>query len=117
MDKRSLLAVALSVAVLAMWQVLFAPKPRPRPTPPPQQEAAAGRNEPAPPPEAATPRPQAEHGARPEGAASAGAIAAEKRDEFIVETDTCSVRFSNEGGRILSWRLLKYVDELRAPLE
>jgi YidC/Oxa1 family membrane protein insertase len=117
MDKRSLLAVALSVAVLAVWQVLFAPRQRPHSVISPQQEVAAGRPEasPATQPPPATPQP--EPGPRAAETTSAEAIAAARHEEFIVETDTFSVRFSNEGGRILSWRLLKYVDELKAPIE
>src|SRR6266853_1683332 len=118
MDKRSLLAVALSVAVLAIWQVLFAPKPRPRPpVAPPQQEAVTTQPESAPPERSGATTPPTEAGTPMEGASSPASIGAMKRDEFIAETDTYSVRFSNEGGRILSWRLLKYVDELKAPLE
>lgn len=115
MDKRAVLAVALSVAVLAVWQVLFAPRVRPHPVPQvvateqapssPGAEAAAGS--PVPVPETAS----------PSVPPSAESVSAEKREEFIVETESYSVRFSNEGGRILSWRLLKYIDDLKAPLE
>jgi YidC/Oxa1 family membrane protein insertase len=37
--------------------------------------------------------------------------------EFIVETGAYAVRFGTRGGRIVSWRLLKYVDELDVPID
>ena len=107
MDRKTLLAVALSVLVLGLWQIFFAPRaPQPRPSPPAPHQTEAGPRE--------TP---AEPAAPPVPVTPAEPIAAAEAQEFILETDAYSLRFTNQGGRILSWRLLKYTDDLQAPLE
>jgi len=115
MDRRSLLAVALSIVVLVIWQVLFAPKPKPRLAPAPAATPALAEAE-----KPAGPEPAPEEPREPEPASAnpvPGEIGAGERKEFIISTENYSIRFSNEGGRILSWRLLRYVDDLKAPLE
>ncbi len=114
MERRALLAVVLSILVLGIWQAFVAP-PLPRshtapgveanepvtpPSPDPLQAAGEGVSEG---PEEASPPPDA--------------VAAEAQREFIVETATYSVRFDNRGGRILSWRLLRFEDDLGTPQE
>ena len=109
-EKRALLAIALSILVIAVWTAFFAPRPKPPVPPQPAPEEAA----PATTPEAAQPLPaQAERPANE----TAPAAAATEAKEFIVETQTYSIRLGNRGGRILSWRLLKYVDDLKVPLD
>jgi YidC/Oxa1 family membrane protein insertase len=109
MDKRTLLAIVLSVLVVTIWSAFFTPRPQPRRASPapaspggPSQEGAA----------APAPEPAAER-AEPAPAPVAG----EAEREFIVETETVSVRFSNRGARVVSWRLLRYVDDRKVPHE
>lgn len=113
MERRALLAVVLSILVLGIWQAFVAP---PLPPSPPATDVGAG--EPVPP----VPDPlQAVGGGASEapdgGTTHPDAVAAEAQREFIVETATYSVRFDNRGGRILSWRLLKFEDDLGTPRE
>lgn len=123
MDRRALLAVTLSVALLIAWHMLLGlvSPPPPATVPPPaapsspageQDGSAVGPTAPSP----AGPR-ERQMPADAVAPAVSEPVEAGARREFIVETETYSVRFSNEGGRILSWRLLKYVDNLKAPLD
>jgi YidC/Oxa1 family membrane protein insertase len=120
MEKRALLAVILSIIVLGVWQVMVAPPgspPRPAgeaaPAMPGAGEAAAVE---------APPSPSADGGYQsdPNGLerrpASASAVGAEERREFLVETSAYSLYFDNAGGRIVWWKLLQYTDDSKAPL-
>lgn len=104
MEKRALLAIALSILVVTIWSALFVPRPAPRPSPAP---AAPAQESPVEPPRTES-KPAVEAGP---------ARAATEAKEFIVETDAYSVRFGNRGGRVLSWRLLRYVDDLKVPID
>jgi YidC/Oxa1 family membrane protein insertase len=120
MERRVLLAVVLSFLVLYAYQALFVP-------PPP-----AGRE----PTSAAAP---SEGLGGPDGAAresAAGAVAVEApaqalpeapqaqalvseptERQIIVETATLEATFSNQGARVVHWRLKDYRDETGAPLD
>jgi YidC/Oxa1 family membrane protein insertase len=142
MDRRLFLAFGLSMVVLIAWMWLFSP-----PAPPPQTGKPAGSAEPGPgqgtglaAPPAATPAaagtPGAAAGATPGMAPAAippsgapetavaapdlppGApIQAGKEEEIVVETDLQTIRLSNRGARVLSWRLRRYLDHDEQPLE
>ncbi len=112
MEKRALLAIVLSIAVMAVWQLFFAPPPTPRQAIHPESSVSA-------PVERATPQETASAGTLPgkneSGAASAvppaqpvQAVQASSKEEFRLITDTQDLRLSNEGGRVSWWRLLKY---------
>src|SRR3954471_14156023 len=112
MEKRVLLAVVLSFVVLYGYQALYPP-------PKPQPKAGAATGAPA----AAVP-PSAPAAAQPDTAPtppSAPAVAT-----LVADTEERDIRFENEsvtavfttrGGALKSWRLKKYQDAAREPLE
>src|SRR5262245_57007281 len=105
MDKRFLIAIGLSIAILIGWQMLF-PPPRPaRPAVPaavPAAEEAPAAPSPAPPHEDAPPVP---------------AIASSSAEEVHVETSNYDVRLTNRGGRVVSWKLRGYANAVGGAVE
>src|SRR5690242_4933432 len=104
MERRVLLAVVLSMAVLYAYQAFLAPPPPDPKTAPQQQSATAQQPEssasPAVPANgvAAAPAPQALVGDTAE------------RD-IVIETADVEAVISNRGGRIVHWRLKRYLDD------
>ena len=94
MERRALLAIGLSVAILLLWQVLFAPPPPP--SPPPETPGPTTGTAPPPTP-GATPAPQAVGSLPRTGTASGGAVAE-------VVTPLYRVAFRGDGG-VESWTL------------
>ncbi|HON23059.1 MAG TPA: membrane protein insertase YidC [Syntrophales bacterium] len=112
MDKRTILAIVLSVAVILIYQLFFV-KPPVKPTAVPSKEAvqAEKKDLPAPPPAASLPRAQ-----QPAGKAAAMAAAVPER--FItVETPLYSARFTTKGGALQSFKLKGYRQKLNAAAE
>jgi len=109
MEKRLLLAIALSVLVLLAWSYLFPPPARvvpddvsvPAAAPEVESEPSAAPAEPA---EAEVPAP-----AEP-------AIAAAGEEPIVVTNALFDVQLTNRGGRVLSWRLLQYKSSSGEPL-
>src|SRR5262245_52185567 len=130
MEKRALLAIALSIAVMVVWQMYFAP---PIPEAPqladpnaegmsasgvevPSQMAGAAGG----PQEGASAPGDAEgttHEAAPPGAPSSPRIEAPSVEEFRVKTARHDVRLTNQGGRVLWWRLPEYTRAEDVPVE
>lgn len=119
MEKRVLLAVVLSFIVLYGYQALF-PPPKPQPA---KTAAGAQPNAPAPtgtPPEGlpaapstvAPPLPVAQ----PQPNAAPVVADAAERD-VVVENQSVRAVFTTRGGALKSWRLKKYQDASREPLE
>jgi len=117
-ERRLLIAVALSLLVLAGYQMLFPPAPpsaRPTPAPPTASAPAA-----SPIPPVATPTPPARARKRPGAAASAAPIARvvdERERRVEVTGPDLVVAFSNRGARLLSWQLLGFRDARGRPEE
>jgi YidC/Oxa1 family membrane protein insertase len=112
MEKRAVLAVALSFLVLLAWLWLF-PAPEPEETP----AAPVETGEPAPETDQAgsieeEPRPE-----RPEAEDDAPAAEALAEEEVVVENELFRVVLTNQGGRVRSWRLKHYTTSDGAPLE
>ncbi len=106
MDKRTLIAVVLALAVLIGSQYLFT---KPQPPSPPQPRPQVGKKAeeatketPAPVPAPALP-------------VSAQAEAVQPR-EIRVETDLYTAVFSTRGAIIRKWELLKYTDKDKKPI-
>src|SRR6478609_1118440 len=109
MERRVLLAVVLSMAVLYAYQAFFAPPP-PDPKKAAQQQSAAspasgGASSPATAvtPVAAVPAPRA-------------LVADSAEREIVVETAEVEAVLSNRGGRLTHWRLKHYLDDQGKPV-
>ncbi len=110
MERRVVLAAALSIAVLLAWGWLF-PPPRPLPAAP-EDPALGAASDPGRVPDPVAPPPEAAPPPAPALAVEAAAV-----EEIRVETGRFLVVLTNQGGRILSWKLLDYSDRAREPLE
>lgn len=121
---RLLLAVVLSIAVMALWSLLF-PPPKPRPpqpgTPPAQSAPAPQTKAPAPiaSGQAANAQPGKSQPAPPSPAEVAAPPvaprAASEEKTIVVENDLYRVEFSNRGAVVHSWQLKKYKDDHKPP--
>jgi YidC/Oxa1 family membrane protein insertase len=102
MEKRTIFAFVLSFLVLLAWSFFFTPKEEPQP---PRQDPPVGRQEEAKPgpktPDAIAPRP-----AQPPVQESGPAAAAHK--EVVVDTPLYRAVLSNEGGKIIGFKLKNY---------
>jgi YidC/Oxa1 family membrane protein insertase len=105
MEKRALIAVAISFVILLVWQALMptpeAPVQEPVPIQLPSAPDPAAPAEPAPAPVIETESP----------------ITAETPEEIRVETDSARILLTNRGGRVRSWLLRGYLDKEGSPLE
>jgi len=118
MEKRLILAIALSFVVLLGYNLLFV-KPRPQVEPAPAETAAA--------PAAGTqalPAGQvapAVTGAKPAAQAPAAPdlkeTGARAEEEISVETSLYSAAWSNKGGVLKSWKLKRHTNDKKGPLE
>jgi YidC/Oxa1 family membrane protein insertase len=110
MEKRVLLAVILSFIVVMGYQVLFPPpKPEPKPTaaaPASAPPAAAQATPPLPAPMPAEAKPTA-----------APVVADTEERDVTFENDSVRAVFTTRGGALKSWRLKKYQDSERQPLD
>jgi YidC/Oxa1 family membrane protein insertase len=118
-EKRLLAAVALSLVVLAGYNMLFAPRP-PRPA---EAEAPVASPPPAPRPlaaeegvasRAATPPAPEAPGI---GATSVEPVVAGEERRVEVVAPSYTVAFTNRGARLLSWKLDKYRNHRGRPEE
>ena len=122
MEKRVLIAVILSFIVLYAYQAMF-PPPKPAPGKGPAgTETSAQSSQPAAPASAASPSATtAENPAQTSpspGTPAAAPILADRAERDItVENPSVSAVFTNRGGALKSWRLKKYQDAARQPLE
>jgi len=126
MEKRALLAIALSIAVMVAWQMFFAPPlpeapqladPNAAPgsiaeAPPGSEPAITGSPMPGSAHDAPTTSPSAEVKGEPGPRIEAAAA-----EEFRVKTAHHDVRLTNQGGRVLWWRLPKYTKAEDVPVE
>ena len=108
MEKRVLLAFALSFLVWFVYQSLIGPRQPSRPGTP-------ARTEPASPQSPATGQPgdagtTAAAPPAPVSPASAPLVAGEREREVVVETDAVRATFSSREGVLKSWRLKRYLD-------
>ncbi len=125
MEKRVLLAVVLSFVVLYAFQAIF-PTPEPEPQPP-AKSASAPTSTPAPAPTVNPSTPgspaapisasggPAPAATQPPTAVSLVGDTAER--DITVENESVSAVFTTRGGVLKSWRLKKYQDASREPLE
>ncbi|HKY31522.1 MAG TPA: membrane protein insertase YidC [Candidatus Polarisedimenticolia bacterium] len=112
MEKRALVAVLLSVAVIVLWQIFFIPPVTQGPSVPPPAAESSGA---APGPGEAEPPAPVEGPPAPTPAAEA--IQAEAAEEFRLITGTQDVRLTNQGGRVTWWRLPRYTLDEGRPVD
>jgi YidC/Oxa1 family membrane protein insertase len=111
MEKRLILAAALSLGVLLLWEWLI-----PKPVPKLVRAAPTPASAPASTPGAAAGEPAGEPAVKPSVALPAP-VAAKAAETTTLENAVVRVRFSNRGGVIESFVLLKHTDEEGRPLE
>jgi YidC/Oxa1 family membrane protein insertase len=126
MEKRLFLAAGLSLGILLLWEGVIAKRisPPPRPTPAPAITAAAGPGAGGPASAAPGSSPSsvsAAAGSGDPGGAQAPAsippVAAAAEETVILENGLVRATFSNRGGILVSYVLLKHLDEQKQPLE
>jgi YidC/Oxa1 family membrane protein insertase len=115
MEKRALIAIAISFLILLAWGYIFPPAQPPEPTTPavveePGQEPDRSPVEPTLGEAATVP-------SVPEAAEDAPAVAAERLEEVRVDNNHFSVLLTNRGGAARSWRLREYTTDGDEPLE
>jgi YidC/Oxa1 family membrane protein insertase len=121
MEKRVLLAVILSFVVLYAFQAMYPPpKPQQQPVKPPAAAQPSGGAAGAP----SNPAAQAPGNAaasatapEPQSAAPAALVADAAERDVTVENQSVVAVFTTRGGALKSWRLKKYQDASRQPLE
>jgi YidC/Oxa1 family membrane protein insertase len=117
MERRVLIAVILSFLVLYGYQALFVPTPPPG-TQPQAGAAPSGAPTDAGQPAAASPSPPASAAPAVPAVPRPEALTAEAAERRItVETDTVEAVFSNQGARVVSWRLKDYRDGNGQPVD
>jgi len=103
MEKRLILAIALSAAVLFLWTKMFPP-----PEPPPKQNAPEIVDSQSTEPEPLTALPLPGESSGTDQLEGASAIAAAAIEDVKFENDLFRIVFTNKGGRAVSWSLLDY---------
>jgi len=114
MERRAFLAILISVFILLAYQHFILPKV----APPPQKKAvsAPGGAEDKPPAATPSPAPGTDK-LPPKIQAVLAAQAGLKEQEVVVQTPLYRAVITNRGGRIKSWRLLRYQDDEGEPIE
>lgn len=110
-EKRVLLAVILTFALLMLWRYIFVPLPRP-PHPVVHHATTPEAGHAAAPVSPATRAP-----APPPHRVELPVLAGSKAQEVMVESPLYRVTFSTEGAVVKSWVLKKYKDAHNMPLE
>ena len=109
MERRTLLAIILSILVLVFFQwIAKKTQPPPQPTVPAEVEVTAPQP---------IPTPEEKPEEKPEQPLTADMVQDTQLRNVAVETDIFSISFTNQGGRIYSWKLKDYFDDENQPLE
>jgi YidC/Oxa1 family membrane protein insertase len=113
MEKRVLLAVSLSFAVLVLYQLLFVKSEPPRAVPPASQGTSATASQ------TAGTTPSALSSAPPPVTlpAVAGVTGDDAEREIVVESADVRAVFTNRGAVLKHWQLKRYVDERGRPID
>jgi YidC/Oxa1 family membrane protein insertase len=120
MEKRVLIAVVLSFLVLYLYQSFFSPAPQRKPAVQ-TQTSAKGPETPVPDASRAVASTPTGVAAGTPAVAAVPAPAAVVGDtierDIVVETKAVRAVFSNRGAHIKSWRLKRYLDDQKRPVE
>jgi YidC/Oxa1 family membrane protein insertase len=115
MEKRVLLAIILSFAVLYGYQAMFPPpKPQPKAN---QAQATAPPGAPAGSTTPSMPARPAELPAAPESVEATPLVADPSERDVTFESEAVSAVFTTRGGTLKSWRLKKFRDDAGHPLD
>ncbi len=124
MDRRFLMAVVLSAIVLIVFQMWFAPKPPPPGTKGPngastaESLATAAGTTAVESAAAVTAAPGESTGtATPSAGLETGLDRASSEQTFEVKTEDYDAVFSNRGGQLVSWKLLRYTGLTGGPVD
>jgi YidC/Oxa1 family membrane protein insertase len=125
MEKRLLLAIVLSFIILLAFQALFFKQPADQktaqtvvPAETTKTSAAPGATLPAAPPEKSEASPAVQENTSAAKPAPAGpVVAAEREEQIIIETSLYRAVWSNKGGVLRSWKLVRYKDDQGEPME
>jgi len=125
MEKRLLLAAALSLAILMLWEWIVPKPPKPVAPPIPTPSASSASTDPGQPPSASS-----ASAASPASATSASAVSSPQAEPAAVAPESAAepttvtlandvfrATFTNKGAVLDSFVLTKYNDEQRHPLE
>ncbi len=114
MEKRALIAIALSFLIMLAWQAWFAPEPQPVGTAPVevQETAPVGERQALPP--ATVPD---EPGVGKEILPLTPPVGETAERQVHFENNLFDVTMSNRGGQVLSWRLKEYLSASDEPVE
>src|SRR4051794_7635100 len=110
MERRVLLAVILSMAVLYAYQAFVAPPPQPPKAGQQPSGAKPGPAAPAPSPAAVAPQ-------REVAPAPRAVVSDNREHETVVETADVEAVLTNRGGRVVHWRLKHFLDEQGKPVD
>ena len=115
MERRVFIAVLLSFAVLYGYQALFVPATKS--TPP--GSAASGDTAGAPAAQSGTPASQATtaESSASQPAAAEAVVGENAPREIVVETRDAEIVLTNQGARVVHWRLKGYKDPKGAPVD
>jgi len=113
MEKRLLLAIALSFLVLILFQVVFVKAPAEAPI---EVQEAAVREQAVPAEEPALPDPEPP-APIVQDPVSTSPVSAQSEKNLIVETSLYRAKWTNRGALLKSWRLENHLDEDNEPLE
>jgi len=125
MEKRLLLAAALSLSILMLWEWIVPKPPKPVAPPVPTPSASSASTDPGQPPSASS-----ASAASPASATSASAVSSPQAEPAAVAPESAAepttvtlandvfrATFTNKGAVLDSFVLTKYNDEQRRPLE
>jgi YidC/Oxa1 family membrane protein insertase len=128
-ERRLIIAIAISIAFFVLWQWLF-PPPEPPPLEPPGTavQGEVERSDGAPVPVAASDaiasdRQSEEDAGFPDGGdprpdiLAVGAVTADREEQITVETPLQTIKLTNRGARVTSWRLRRYQEGENGPIE
>src|SRR6188474_1888258 len=117
MERRTLVAVALSFLVLYAYQAYFAPQPPPAGSSATQQRTAQQGTSSAASAPASTAAPQAAQPAPPAGAATVVGGTTKGDADAAIETEQVQATFSARGARLTHWRLKHFRDGRGEPVD
>ena len=114
MEKRTIIALGLTIVLLFFFQMYFSPKETPQQTSQPAQKTEQAQQKAA---EKTAPAPAAKGEAAKQPSVPAGKAEQKPTKQVFAETDLLKVTFTDLGGGISSVKLKKYKETVKGPQE